>query len=100
MTFQSSDIVLVTGGNGHVSQHVLQQLLSIPNGPTVRTSVRSVSSVSKLKIAFSSNPKLEIIQIPGLNTPNAFDAALQNVTHLAHIASPLTIGAKDVENDL
>lgn len=32
--------------------------------------------------------------------PDAFDGAIQDLTHIAHIASPLVIGVQDTEKDL
>ncbi len=101
--FLESDIVLVTGGNGHVAQHVIQQLLSIPHGPTVRASIRSQSAALKLETAFSSaisNKKLELFQIPDITIPGAYDEAPIGVTHMAHIASPLSITIQNIEKDL
>jgi nucleoside-diphosphate-sugar epimerase len=99
MAFTSSDIVLVTGGNGHVAQHVIQQLLAIPNGPSVRASVRSSNSAAQLSRIFS-NPKLEVLQIPDIIIAGTFDDALVGVSHIAHVASPLVIGAQDTEKEL
>ncbi|RDW73484.1 hypothetical protein BP6252_07391 [Coleophoma cylindrospora] len=99
MGFSESDVVFVTGGNGHVSQHVIHQLLSISPGPTVRTSVRSNSSAQKLQDVFNSN-KLQIILITDITSDEVFDAALETVTHLAHIASPIVINSKDVKSEL
>ncbi|RDW87308.1 hypothetical protein BP5796_03002 [Coleophoma crateriformis] len=99
MGFSESDVVFVTGGNGHVSQHVIHQLLSISPGPTVRTSVRSNLSAKKLRDVFNSD-KLQIILIADITSDGAFDAALETVTHLAHIASPIVINPKDVKSEL
>jgi nucleoside-diphosphate-sugar epimerase len=103
MTFQKSDIVLVTGGNGHVASHVIQQLLALSNGPTVRTTVRSVSSAAQLETFFgeaSKSGKLEVVPITDITLEGVFDNALQGVTHVAHIASPFIIGATDIEKEL
>jgi nucleoside-diphosphate-sugar epimerase len=103
MAFQQPDIVLVTGGNGHVAQHMIEQLLAIPSGPTVRTTVRSGSSAEQLKSFFklgALSKKLEVLLVSDITLEGAFNEALQGVTHIAHIASPFIIGAKDIENDL
>ncbi|PVH83970.1 NAD(P)-binding protein [Cadophora sp. DSE1049] len=101
MTFNNNTLILVTGGNGHVAQHVLSQLLSHPSSPKVCTTVRSPAAAAKLQKAFpTSLNKLEIIQIPDISVPGAFDTAIEDVTHIAHIASPLVVGPKNVEEDL
>lgn len=103
MSFQSADVVLVTGGNGHVASHVIQQLLLLPNGPLVRTTVRSESSATRLENFFGDAVKLrklEVIRISDITLEGAFNNALDGVTHIAHIASPFIIGATDIEKDL
>lgn len=103
MPFQSSDIVLVTGGNGHVGQHLLSQLLSLPVTPTVRTTVRSQRAASQVQNFFEdevTRGKLDIVLVPDITAANAFDKVLDGVTHIAHVASPLIVGAVDVEKDL
>ncbi|KAI1613148.1 hypothetical protein EDD37DRAFT_648658 [Exophiala viscosa] len=37
---------------------------------------------------------------PTIVAPSAFDEAISGCTHVAHIASPLVVGAKDVEKDV
>ena len=101
MAFQPSDIVLVAGG--HVAQHVVDHLLALPNGPRVRATVRSESSAFQLESFFSkaiSSERLSVVHIPNLITPRAFDGAIQDVTHIAHVASPLVIGVQNTEKDL
>jgi nucleoside-diphosphate-sugar epimerase len=103
MLFQPTDIIFVTGGNGHVASHVLQQLVAITQGPIVRTSVRSAAAATKVETTFEEAVKagrLEVIRISDITVAGAFDEALQGVTHIAHIASPFIIGAKDIEKDL
>jgi nucleoside-diphosphate-sugar epimerase len=103
--FTPASLVLVTGANGHVAQHVLSQLLSRPatSRPKVRATVRSESSSSGLATVFRdhvSSGELEIVRVPDIVAPGAFDDAVRGCTHVAHIASPLVVGAKDVEEDV
>ncbi|KAH8817292.1 ketoreductase [Xylogone sp. PMI_703] len=103
MAFQASDIVLLTGGNGHVGQHMIDQLLSLPTSPTIRTTVRSSKAASQLEQKFNdsiTNGKLEVVIVADITAPNVFDNVLDRVTHVAHVASPLIVGAADVENEL
>ncbi|OCL12089.1 NAD(P)-binding protein [Glonium stellatum] len=103
MAFQPSDIVLVTGANGHVAQHVVDQLLAMANGPKVRATVRSETSALQLESFFSkeiTSARFSVVRILDIITPGIFDGAMQDVTHIAHIASPLVIGAQDIEKDL
>jgi NADPH-dependent methylglyoxal reductase len=103
MPFSASDIVLVTGANGHVAQHVVEQLLARPDGPAVRATVRSESSAAQLSSHWSSavsSGRLTIVRVTNLLDPAALAPALANVTHIAHLASPLTFGVEDVVNDM
>ena len=97
--FSPSSRVLVTGANGHVAQHVLAQLLSRPAAarPKVRATVRSESSGSGLATVFQhhiASGELEIVHVPDIVASSAFDGAISDCTHVAHIASPLVVGAK------
>lgn len=103
MTFTDSDLVVVTGANGHVAQHVISQLLSSHAPVRIRGTVRSSIVVQKLYAAFEpfiSSGRLEIAIVPDLTVDGAFDDALQGATYVAHIASPLNMSPENVENDL
>lgn len=103
--FTPTSLILVTGANGHVAQHVVSQLLSLPpsHRPKVRATVRSDTSAAGLKSVFSSHISSGILSfayIPDIAQPGAFDDAVKDVTHIAHIASPLIVGATDAEQDV
>jgi len=103
--FTSSSLVLITGANGHVAQHVLSELLSRPvhRRPRVRATVRSESSAAAVQSVFREHilaGGLEIVLIKDIAAPHAFDSAVQSCTHIRHIASPLVVSPKDTENDL
>ncbi|KIM74395.1 hypothetical protein PILCRDRAFT_704037 [Piloderma croceum F 1598] len=102
--YNSSDLVLVTGANGHVAQHVVDQLLSLPASPRVRATVRSDVAAKQIASFYKERPwagdKLDIVVVPDIVKSGAFDDAVKGVTHIAHIASPLIIGAEDIANDL
>lgn len=103
--FTSTSRVLVTGANGHVAQHVVSQLLSRPvdTRPIVRATVRSDNSAAGLKQVFAgevTNGALEFSFVSDIAKPGSFDEAVKGCTHIAHIASPLVVGAKEVEKDV
>lgn len=104
-SFNTSDRVLVTGANGHVAQHVVSQLLSLPSPerPRVRATVRAQKSASGLESVFVEaidSRNLEIVFVPDIAQDSAFDQVVVGCTHIAHIASPLVVGAEDVERDV
>lgn len=103
MSFSSSDIVLVTGANGHVAQHMISQLLSLSPSPQVRATVRSASSKADVTQAFKKSVQegqLDLRIVEDITVEDAFDDVLRDVTYIAHIASPLTLNPRSVEDDL
>ncbi|KAF7986860.1 hypothetical protein HWV62_12588 [Athelia sp. TMB] len=102
-TYTQSDLVLVTGANGHVAQHVVDQLLALPGGPRVRATVRSAGTAATITQFYQDKPhavgRLEVVVVPDIVVPGAFDEAVKGGFR-RHIASPLLIGPKDVANDL
>lgn len=65
--------------------------------------MRAASSAAGLEQVFRKhieNGSLEIIHVPDITKAGAFDDAVNDCTHVAHIASPLIVGAKDVEEDV
>lgn len=102
-SFSTTDVVLVTGGNGYVAQHVISQLLSLPSGPKVRATVRSTSSITTLSQVFSltvEKGQLEVQIVEDITIEGAFDNIVRGVTHIAHIASPIILNPQSIENDL
>ncbi|EIN04661.1 aldehyde reductase II [Punctularia strigosozonata HHB-11173 SS5] len=102
-SFASDSLILVTGANGHVAQHVVDQALHHPARPRVRATVRSAASVDALKsywAEYVDEGRLEVVRVPDITANGAFDDAVKGVTHIAHIASPIIVNPKDVENDL
>lgn len=102
-SFTPADLVLVTGGNGYVAQHVVDQLLRQPGQPRVRATVRSAKSAQQIKDCFAqdiSSGRLSVALVPDIVVEGAFDECLDGVTHVAHVASPLAHGIINVEDDL
>lgn len=100
--FTEDSIVLVTGANGHVAQHVISQLLSRSEAvrPRLKAAVRNENSAAGLKSEFSTDIdscSLVLEHIPDIVIPRAFDSAAQDCTHIVHTAPPLVAGGKDVE---
>jgi hypothetical protein len=82
-SYTRSDLVLVTSANCHVGQHVVDQLLSLPNGPRVRGTVRS-NATAKQIIRFytkkgSVKDRLDVFVVPDTIKPGAFDEAVKGM---------------------
>lgn len=82
-------LVLITGLTGYIATHVAQQFFD--RGYKVRGTVRDLSKASWLKddlfSAEHAAGNLELVQVPDLGAPNAFDAAVKGVDAVAHIAT-------------
>ncbi|KAL7935659.1 hypothetical protein V8C35DRAFT_321262 [Trichoderma chlorosporum] len=81
--------VLITGLTGYIASHVGQEFFS--RGYKVRGTVRDLSKASWLKddlfSAENAAGNLELVEVPDLGAPNAFDAAIKGVAAIAHIAT-------------
>jgi uncharacterized protein YbjT (DUF2867 family) len=89
-SFTAESLILVTGANGHVAQHVVDQALRHPAKPRVRATVRSSSSAESLKVHWESYVKegrLDVVIVPDITTDGAFDQAIQGLFH-EHVYHP------------
>jgi NADPH-dependent methylglyoxal reductase len=101
----TNSVVLVTGANGHIAQHVVDQLLHAPKAhqAKVRGTVRSDSSLTMLSKHWEAEVEaglLELMRVPDITNSKAFGTALAGVTHIIHIASPFVVGSNNVEQDV
>ncbi|KAL4783653.1 hypothetical protein BJX76DRAFT_368242 [Aspergillus varians] len=91
--------VLVTGATGLIGAHVVDNLLR--KGSRVRIVARSKD---KANAFLASRPehkeKLDVFFIQDLTDPDAFDGAVQDVTGVIHIASPLKYDCPNNEQAL
>ncbi|KAF2664981.1 NAD(P)-binding protein [Microthyrium microscopicum] len=92
----TNTLVLITGVTGHIGFKTL--LFALNSGFTVRAAVRSNSKAQNIlnhpKIqSLAPGPRLTFITVPDLTAPHAYDAAVEGVTHIIHIASPLRISS-------
>lgn len=82
-------IVLITGLTGFIATHVAQEFLR--RGYKVRGTVRDLSKATwitdDLFPAEHAAGNVELIQVPDLGAPNAFDKAIKGVAAIAHIAT-------------
>ncbi len=90
--------VLVTGCTGYLGAHVVDDLLA--RGSRVRLAVRNLSKGHALRDArpqYAS--KLDFVQVADFTLNTSFEAAVEGVDGIIHVASPLTFGVTDNEKD-
>jgi uncharacterized protein YbjT (DUF2867 family) len=81
-SYKQADLVLVTGANGFIAQHVVDQLLARPTGPRVRATVRSDGTAKQITSFYAdlfAKGRLEVVVIPDIAKPGAFDDAVKGV---------------------
>ena len=94
----SQPLIFITGATGFIGAHVVTQTLAA--GYKVRLSVRKESQISNLEKIFSKHAeKLDFTVVPDFVSPGAFDKALQDVTYVFHLASPMPGTGTDFESD-
>ena len=81
--FSLSDLVLVTGANSHVGQHVVDQLLGLPNGPRVRATVCSNGAAKQIVSFYKKKgimkDRLEVLLVFDIIKPGAFDDIVKGI---------------------
>jgi uncharacterized protein YbjT (DUF2867 family) len=83
----TSSLVLVTGSNGYVGTHVVEQLLK--NGYSVRAAVRSERAAKEMEQVHAGHAaQLTTTIVPDITTTGAFDQAVKDVHAVCH-AMPL-----------
>lgn len=88
-TIPEGSLILVTGATGFVASHTVAQLLH--RGYKVRGTVRDLESASWLTSdVFKSEAErgdLELVAVPDLGAPHAFDESVKGVAGIIHIAT-------------
>ncbi|KAH8800233.1 hypothetical protein F5884DRAFT_891068 [Xylogone sp. PMI_703] len=101
-----SDIILITGGSGHVGFKVLVNALEC--GYDVRAAIRDPSKEAMIRATESiktlnPGPRLSFVIMKDISTDGAYDEAVKGVKYIIHVASPLaksSIPPKNYENEL
>ncbi|KAI0474034.1 NAD(P)-binding protein [Xylariaceae sp. FL0804] len=88
---------LVTGANGFIGARVVGALLDA--GWTVRGAVRDPGATSSRELAghlagHAAAGRFELVRVPDITAPGAFDAAVQNVSAIAHLATPMPLSVE------
>lgn len=103
MSSPSEQTLLVTGANGFVALHIVRE--SLEKGYYVRGTVRSESSIAKIRDTFSQYAdKLSLVVVPDITVPENYAPAFANpvkpITGVHSIAAPFTLKVEDNARDL
>lgn len=95
----AGSLVLITGVNGHLAAEIAYQFLT--RGYRVRGTVRDLAKSSWLVDDvfknYASTGHLELVRVPQIDAPGAFDTAVKGVYIIQHIA---TFGFSADPNDI
>ena len=92
-------LALLTGPNGFVGAHVLDQLLA--SGYRVRGTVRSLDKASFFRKKYAHRgADLSFAIVPDIQLPHALDAAAADADYICHIASPYFTSSIDPIKEL
>lgn len=94
----SQPLIFITGATGFIGSHVVSQ--SLDAGYKVRLSVRKEEQISALRKVFSQHAaSLDFTVIPDFTSPTRFSKALEGVTYVFHLASPMPGKGSDFKSD-
>ncbi|KPI36088.1 putative uncharacterized oxido [Cyphellophora attinorum] len=96
-----NELVLLTGASGQIGFRTLIQALS--SGYHVRAAVRSQRKQDLIANASATQPylkQLSFVHVTDFEKDGAFDDAVQGVSYIIHIASPLSDAGTDVQRDI
>lgn len=94
LSFDKSNVVLVTGGTGYIGAWVVKDLLE--QGVSVKLAVRTEAGADDLRSLFRSHEeRITHVIVPDITLPGAFDKAVDEVDGIIHLASPVSFNAKD-----
>ncbi|CAD6581198.1 MAG: hypothetical protein ASARMPREDX12_000389 [Alectoria sarmentosa] len=96
----AKDLVLVTGGSGLTGYACVAHALRA--GYRVRTTVRRESAIKEIEGAPTSQEfaaNLEVVLVPDMTKDDAFLQALQGVTYVLHVASPMANKTESLDEE-
>lgn len=100
-TSTTKPLVLLTGATGHIDFKTL--VTAIEAGHTIRAAIRREASIREITSQKAIIPFLgnfTFILVPDITLQGAFDAAVQDVSLILHIASTLANPSPDLEKTI
>lgn len=98
-TINKGETVLVTGVTGFIGSRVAEELLiaGFKVRGTSRSSAKAQWLVNHLSQKFGSNGKIDLVEVPDMVRPDAYDTAVKGVSGIVHLASVLTFSTNPEE---
>ncbi|KAH9990743.1 NAD(P)-binding protein [Xylariaceae sp. FL0662B] len=100
-TIAPGSTILVTGANGLIASHVVDQFLAA--GYRVRGTVRDPAKCAWMKPLFTGrhpSSHLEIVQVSDFGAPGAWDAAVRGVSAIVAVAGGVGLTVQDIDKSL
>jgi len=97
----AGELILLTGGTGHIGYRTLIEALAA--GYKVRAAIRRESSKDEITATKSIQPylsHLSFVIVKDITKDGAFDEAVKGVDYVVHIASPLARPTDDPEAEI
>ncbi|VUC33091.1 unnamed protein product [Clonostachys rosea] len=90
------ETILVTGVNGYIAARTAEALLKA--GYRVRGTARSFQSAEATRAALSDYAtQFDVVEVPDITLPGAFDEAVKGVSGIAQLASPVSLSFTKAE---
>lgn len=95
----SQQLILISGGSGYIGSHTIATFLA--SGYRVRVTARDQRSIDKILATHNAKQdSFEVIEVPDITKPGAYDDAVEGVDGVVHMASPFTFNVTDNDTDL
>jgi len=99
----STPNLLITGATGHIGFRTLVEALKA--GYIVRAAIRSAGKAAEILAtpsikALGSYNNLSFVVVPDILADNAYEKALEGITYVVHLASPLPMATTEFERDI
>lgn len=99
----STPNLLITGATGHIGFRTLVEALKA--GYIVHAAIRSAEKAAEILAtpsikAIGSDNKLSFVVVPDMLADKAYEKALEGITYVVHLASPLSMATIEFERDV
>ncbi|KAI0158674.1 hypothetical protein BJ166DRAFT_528047 [Pestalotiopsis sp. NC0098] len=94
LVLPKGSLILVTGASGYMASNLIVEALDA--GYKIRGTARSPAKAEKTRKTFNS-PDYDVVVVPEMQPPGAFDEAVKGVDAIVHMSSPLNFSPNPKE---